>query len=181
MASASVRREKILQMLGVKFVKIVSDVDENLDRKLTPLMLCKELAKLKAEDVAKNCDEKCIVIGADTFVCLDNKIIGKPRDVEEARFFMQKLSGRTHSVYTGLAVHYKKETLVSYGKAKVTFDEIDKVQIDQYVMTKEPYDKAGGYALQGLAGQFITKIYGDWFAVVGLPVKELADIIRKIL
>ncbi len=181
MASASVRRERILQMLGVKFVKIVSKVDENIGQKLTPLMLCKELAKRKAEDVAKNCDEKCIVIGADTFVSLDNKIIGKPKDMEEARFFLEQLSGRTHSVYTGIAVHYKKETLLSYGKAKVTFDDVDKVQIDQYVRTKEPYDKAGGYALQGLAGQFITKIHGDWFAVVGLPVKELADIVRKIL
>ncbi len=181
MGSASVRRERLLKMMGVKFVKIASEVDENVGANLSPLLLCKKLAKLKAEAVAQKCDSKCLVIGADTFVHLDGKILGKPADMEQARQYLQKLSGRTHSVYSGVCVHYKRKSLVGFAKTMVTFTELSDVQIDQYLMTKEPYDKAGAYALQGVAGQFVSKINGDWFTVVGLPVKVLADLVRKAL
>lgn len=168
-------------MMGVKFVKIAADVDETEDAKLSPLLLCKKLAQKKAETVAEMCDANCLVIGADTFVYLDGKILGKPADAAQARDFLQRLSGRTHTVYSGVCVRYKRKSWTGFAKAKVTFDELSEVQIDQYLVTKEPYDKAGAYALQGAAGQFISKINGDWFTVVGLPVNLLAALVRKAL
>ncbi len=181
LGSASVRREQILRMMGVKFVKIPPCVDENIGKNISPLLLCKKLAKLKAEAVAMQCDSSCLVIGADTLVYLDGKILGKPADMEEARRYLQKLSGRTHSVYTGVCVHYKRKSRVSFTKAMVSFAELSCVQIDQYLMTKEPYDKAGAYALQGIAGQFVSKINGDWLTVVGLPASVLAELVGKSL
>ncbi len=181
MGSASVRRERILRMMGVKFVKIAPSVDENVAGKLSPLLLCKKLAKMKAEAVAEQCDSKCLVIGADTLVYLDGKVLGKPSGSQQAREYLEKLSGRTHSVYTGVCVHYRQKSLVSFTKAMVSFSELSSVQIDQYLMTKEPYDKAGAYALQGIAGQFISKINGDWLTVVGLPAGVLAELVRKSL
>lgn len=181
LASASPRRREILQIINLNFEIIKSDVDESVaDSSVAPDLYVQELALLKGADVAKRL-KKEIVISADTIVCLDGKILGKPKNEEDAFNMLKALSGREHTVYTGVCIMRASDafTVCKTCATKVKFAQIDDRKIKAYIATGEPMDKAGAYAVQGLAAAFIEKIDGDYFNVVGLPLKTTVDILEK--
>ena len=178
LASASPRRKELLSLAGIDFVVKVADVDEVIDPSLTPDGVVMSLAKQKAQAVASE-NPDSLVIGADTVVVLDGKILGKPKSEENAVELLTMLSGRIHTVYTGVAL-IKGEKVKNFCEAtQVEFYPLTDEEIKAYVATKEPMDKAGAYGIQGKGCILIRKIDGDYFNVVGLPVsavyRELRD------
>ena len=174
LASGSPRRSKILKDAGVEFLVKVSEIDErsiNVN-KLKPHEMVMEIAKQKALSVSIN-HQNDIVIGADTGVFLENEFFGKPVDSEDAVRMLEALSGKTHNVITGVAI-VKGETIKSfYSKSKVTIKKLNEIEIREYVSTGEPLDKAGAYAIQDMGGSLVKKYEGDYFNIVGLPLKEV--------
>jgi septum formation protein len=175
LASASARRAEILRDAGLSFVVLSSAVDETPSANESPNDLVERLALAKAELVAARAIGPAIVIGADTVISLDGHILGKPRSTDDARHMLEKLSGRTHSVVTGIALirlpdaerrTFVESTLVHF--AALTSDEILR-----YLATGEPHNKAGAYAIQGHAGRFIPRVEGCYFNIVGLPLSRL--------
>ncbi len=171
LASQSPRRQELLKLITSDFEIKVSNVDETLPDKITPKEAVMYLSKIKAEPFADSDD---IVIGADTVVALDGKILGKPKSEENAREMLRFLSGRTHSVFTGVTLASDKKTKTFAVETKVKFFELTNEEIDAYIKTKEPFDKAGAYGIQGYGSLLVEKIDGDYFNVVGLPVSTLA-------
>lgn len=171
LASQSPRRQELLKLITSDFEIKVSNVDETLPDKITPKEAVMYLSKIKAEPFADGDD---IVIGADTVVALDGKILGKPKSKENAREMLRFLSGRTHSVFTGVTLASDKKTKTFAVETKVKFFELTNEEIDAYIKTKEPFDKAGAYGIQGYGSLLVEKIDGDYFNVVGLPVSTLA-------
>src|SRR5260370_23354702 len=172
LASSSPRRAEILANAGLAFSVLSSAVDESPYPGETPAALVQRLANAKADLVTARAVGPAIVLAADTVVVLDDKILGKPSSVEDARHMLQQLSGRTHSVLTGVALvrlpdgerrQFIESTLVHF--RPVTDEELS-----SYLATEEPYDKAGAYAIQGQAGRYIPRIEGCYFNVVGLPL-----------
>ncbi|HAL62860.1 MAG: Maf family protein [Firmicutes bacterium] len=184
LASASPRRREILEKLGLEFEVLVSSADESkIDKNSVEAPLyVQELALLKAAAVAEKLKSRnALIISADTIVCLDGQILGKPKNEEDAEYMLSKLSGRTHSVFSGICVMDAKtlKSVCAKEETKVSFCEITPEKIKAYVKTGEPMDKAGSYAVQGLGALFTEKIEGDFFNVIGLPVKKLSEILEK--
>ncbi|MBE7034057.1 MAG: septum formation inhibitor Maf [Ruminococcaceae bacterium] len=181
LASKSPRRRELLKKIGVQAELMTANVDESVIKNLPPENTVTELALLKATDVAKYFCGDTYVIGADTVVCVDGEILGKPKNIDEAKRMLRKLSGRSHFVYTGYCVvHCKSGVAVSkYEKTEVFFKELSDKEIDAYVKTREPMDKAGAYGIQEKGSLFIEKINGDYFNVVGLPVCALAKLFKE--
>lgn len=185
LASGSPRRREILKELGLDFDIFVSDADESvIDRNsVPPNIYVQELALLKANAVFKagKFHEESIILAADTVVVLDGEILGKPSGEREAFSMLSKLSGKEHSVYTGIcAVDTSRAFEASEAcETKVIFDNISEKKINAYIKTGEPMDKAGAYGIQGRGAVMIKEIRGDYFNVVGLPVKTLADLLEK--
>ena len=154
----------------------VSDVDETIEEGSNPVQVVQELAYRKAQAVANDL-QNAFVLGSDTIVVLDDVILGKPVDTADAKRMLNMLSGRSHHVYTGIALVEAggSRTIRDVQRTEVVMKQLTNEQIDAYVATGEPMDKAGAYAIQGLAAQFITEIHGDYFNVVGLPISLLAD------
>lgn len=184
LASGSPRRTELLGQMGIKHEVIVSDVDESGLGHLAPPELVQALASLKAQAVARDllkAKEDGLVIGADTVVVLEGQILGKPRDSQDARQMLSQLSGNSHWVYTGVAIvdvaNQTEETFMQ--KSKIYMKKISQEEIKAYVLTKEPLDKAGSYGIQGRGGVFIDKIEGDYFSVMGLPIAQLYDALKK--
>ena len=178
LASASPRRREILNNIGMEFEVLVSMADESkIDRNLEPEMLVLELSMLKATDVAASLKGDYFVIGADTVVSLDGKILEKPIDEEDARRMLENLSGKTHSVYTGVCIYSTKtgKAVSKFQKTDVKFKKLSRRKIEAYIESKEPMDKAGSYGIQGKGALLIDEIKGDYFNVVGLPISLLAD------
>jgi len=182
LASASSRRAEILRDAGLTFSVLTSAVDETPYPGEAPAQLVQRLADAKAELVAARAVGPAIVIAADTAVVLDGQILGKPRSTDDARQMLEQLSGRTHSVLTGVSLirlpdverrQFVETTLVHF--ARLTSD-----QITRYLATPEPYDKAGAYAIQGHAGRYIPEIEGCYFNVVGLPLAHLLIALREL-
>lgn len=180
LASKSPRRKELLKNIGISAEIVPANIDESSVTYLSPTQLVTQLAFLKATDVARSFGKDTYVIGADTVVALDGRIFGKPRDIEDARRMLKALSGKTHSVYTGYCVvHPKSGAAVSkYEETLVTFREMSDSEIDAYIKTREPMDKAGAYGIQGKGSIFVEKIEGDYFNVVGLPVCALGKVLR---
>jgi len=172
LASASPRRRELLSLITTDFEIIVSEADETLPESITPEQAVMELAARKATAVAKSHPDRA-VIGSDTVVAVDGEILGKPTDDADAVRMLKLLSGRKHHVFTGLCIAYQGENTVFYDGAAVEFAEMSESEIADYVASGEPRDKAGAYAIQGLASKFITSISGDYYSVVGLPVSHL--------
>lgn len=174
LASASPRRVDILNLVNWQFEKITADVDESVWENENPADYVQRLAKTKAEAVAARIENK-IVLGADTTVVLDNEIIGKPIDLNDARNMLEKLSGHWHEVLTGVALVNKttndQATKVAFERTRVKFAQLSKAEIEYLIEFGEPLDKAGAYAVQGGAALFIDRIEGDYWNVVGLPVQ----------
>ena len=181
LASGSPRRKELLQTLEVPFEVLVSDTEEVITKN-EPAEVTKELSYQKAMAVAGQVEEG-IIIGADTVISIDGKILGKPADKEEAREMIYKLQGKSHMVYTGVTVIAKSDDMVSASSfaegTKVNVAPMTENQIEAYISTEEPYDKAGAYGIQGLFGKFIEGIEGDYFNVVGLPVHRLYEELKK--
>jgi len=175
LASASPRRAEILRSAGVQFTVLSSAVDETPMPSEVPQDLVRRLALAKAELVAARALGPAIVIAADTAVVLEGAILGKPRTSEDARQMLEKLSGRTHSVMTGVALirlpdAERREFIET---TQVHFASVSNEEIVKYLASGEPFDKAGAYAIQGLGGRFVPRIDGCYFNVVGLPLARL--------
>ena len=180
LASASPRRRELLQGLGVPFEVMSSDIEEKINTELSAPEIAKELAYQKAKDVSNKLDGDYIVIGADTIVEY-NRILGKPKDADEAYQMLKLLSGKIHRVITGFAVidcRTKKE-IVDFEVTNVYFNHLSDEEINRYIETKEPMDKAGAYGIQGKASLVVSKIEGDYFNVVGLPIFKLGVVLRN--
>lgn len=182
LASASPRRKDLLENLGIKFKIVVASCDETIDDGIGPGDAVMLLSLKKAAAAGKAIEgENALVIGADTVVVFENEILTKPKDEEDAFNMLKKLSGKVHSVMTGITVlrtsDAKCETV--YEETKVSFKKITDEEIKSYIKTFEPMDKAGSYGIQGIGSMFIEKIEGDYFNVVGLPVCRLCDLLKN--
>lgn len=186
LASNSSRRKNLLTMLNVPFSVMESGVDERVEEanymqkgvEHTPYEWVRAVAAIKAEAVGNRVEGEKIIIAADTIVTYMGKILHRPFEREEAASMLRTLSGHKHTVYTGLAVMYKDadgkyETHTSVTATDVYMRELTDMEISNYVDTKEPYDKAGGYGIQGKGSLLIDRIDGDYFNVVGLPLVQL--------
>lgn len=175
LASQSPRRQELLGMLGVGFQVIPSTQDEpdpeTFETALGYVLAC---AAQKAQEVAAG-QKEAVVIGSDTIVVLDGEILLKPKNKEQAKNYLQKLSGNTHEVITAVTVMQGDSELSFHEAVKVTFYELPEAWVDAYVETEDPYDKAGAYGIQTVSGLFVKEIQGDYNAVVGLPVAALTQ------
>ncbi|MGE6375575.1 Maf family protein [Peribacillus muralis] len=179
LASSSPRRKELLQFLQIPFESINSNVDESIGDTVCPDDAVKELASRKAKAIAATYQERW-VIGSDTVVVLDGKILGKPTSRADGKRMLEMLSGRTHDVYTGVAILFGEHCKVFAEKTEVTFWELPEAEIDRYLDSGEPFDKAGGYGIQGYGSLLVKQIKGDYFSVVGLPVSRLARELKSM-
>lgn len=176
LASASPRRKEILENAGFSFEIIVSDADETTEEKLSPEKTVEELAKRKALSVwQKNSD--AVVFGCDTVVAVGGEILGKPRDDEEAFRMIKSLSGKVHTVSTGVCICSAEKTEVFSNTTQVEFYPLSDETVRSYIATGEGRDKAGSYGIQGFGCVLIKEIKGDYFSVMGLPVSESARVL----
>lgn len=180
LASGSPRRAEILHSVGWEFEKHVADIDETELDGESPADYVQRLAREKAEAVAVKYSDS-IVLGADTTVVIDDLIIGKPKDLDDARRMLKLLSGRTHEVLTGVALVKKGKVCVGLQNTKVKFSEMNDTEIDFLVENGEPLDKAGAYAVQAQAALFIEEIEGDYWNVVGLPVNLVYRLLQSMV
>jgi nucleoside triphosphate pyrophosphatase len=182
LASASPRRAEILHNAGYAFAVVSSAIDETPIPSESAEAMVQRLADAKAELVAARSVGPAIVVAADTAVLIGTQILGKPRTTEDARQMLQSLSGMTHSVITGVSlVRLPDVERRSFVEAtQVYFAPMTTEEIEEYLATGEPFDKAGGYAIQGRAGRFIPRIEGCYFNVVGLPLARLARELREL-
>lgn len=180
LASASPRRKKILKQLGLDFEVMVSKVDEKLNPRLQPKNQPAYLSKLKALEIASKVDD-AIIIGADSMVLLGDKIIGKPKDKKDAKRMLKELSSTTHYIVTGFTIidSKTKKSVTKSVNTKVWFRKLDISEISTYIEREKIMDKAGAYAIQGIASAFVKRIEGDYFGSVGLPVYELIKELKK--
>ena len=178
LASASPRRKEILELADLKFDVMPSDAQE-ITTKTAPNEVVMELASIKAKDIYKKSEKQSMIVGADTVVAYQGQILGKPTDEADAKRMLTMLSGQTHEVYTGVCVIEDGKTKTFYEETKVTFYEISDEQIDYYIKTGEPMDKAGSYGIQGKAAVFIKGIEGYYYNVVGFPIARFLQEITK--
>jgi len=177
LASQSPRRIELLRLAGIPFVAMPADVDESVQRGEGPEDYVRRVAEQKARAVEARPDD--IVLGADTVVVIDGEILGKPRDRADARRMLQLISGREHEVITGICLRRGNQLLNDRARTRVRMILLAQEEIEEYVATGEPMDKAGAYAIQGLASRFIERIDGSYSNVVGLPVERLYQHLRE--
>jgi len=176
LASSSPRRRDLLSTLVESFQVVLPRIDESVNDGELPAHYVERLAISKAKHCMK---EKTIVIAADTCVSIENEILGKPVNKDHARAMLQRLSGRKHQVYTGLAILAPKHRNAITVMTTVQFSVLDDAVIDGYLNTDEPYDKAGAYGIQGIAGSFVSTVEGSYSSVVGLPLCEAREALQK--
>ena len=178
LASGSPRRRELLKDIGLEFEIYKPDVDESKLENEKPEDLCLRLSRLKAKNAAKNFPDS-IIIAADTIVVINNKILGKPHDREEAFLMLKMLEGREHEVITGLSVVLNEKIISRAEHTTVKFTAMNDEEIREYISTGESDDKAGAYAIQGKGSTLIERINGDYFNVVGLPLCLLTKILKN--
>ena len=184
LASKSPRRAEILRAVGWEFEAVAANIDETRIESEDAVSYVKRLAQTKAETVANRISSDALVLGADTVVVIDGEILGQPRDDQDARRMLKLLSGKRHEVLTGLALVRPGRTpriVVNHETTRVRFCEMSAAEIDWYVATGEPSDKAGAYAIQGRGAIFIKEIQGDYFNIVGLPVRLFYELMSDTL
>lgn len=180
LASASPRRKELMEMLGVQNLEIIpAKGEEKAPENVGPGELVKILSAQKAAEVAALGHEEDIVIGADTIVWAHGRVYGKPKSEAEAKEMLKSLSGYTHEVYTGVTVINKGSSISRAERSLVTFRQLEEREIDAYIATKEPMDKAGAYGAQGKAALFVKSIEGDFFNVMGLPLCCLGEMLKE--
>lgn len=182
LASASPRRKELLEQIGFDFTIIPSGIEETITSDI-PEEIVKELSFSKAMDVVKNSGIELVnkvCVGADTIVCIDNKILGKPSDKEDAERMLNLLQGRKHDVYTGVTLITSEKSVSFFEKTEVLMYPMSKEEIHSYVETGEPMDKAGSYGIQGKCAIYIKGIQGDYNNVVGLPIARLYQELKNL-
>ncbi len=181
LASASPRRRELLQQLGVIFVCDPADIDETCLPDEAPQDYVQRMAREKADAVwQRHCREQHAVLAADTTVVIDGNVMGKPRDVAEGLAMLRSLSGRSHQVYTAICLRSGDDEQCKLVATTVTFTELSVQICNAYLGTDEPWDKAGGYGIQGLGGAFVSSISGSYSNVVGLPLCETWQLLTAI-
>ena len=183
LASASPRRKELLTQIGIKFRICTSKKEEEISRH-RPEEIVKELSYTKAMDVFERGNRDAVVIGADTIVVYDEKVLGKPKTEEEAYEMIKMLQGNVHQVYTGMNIIWS-ENGSTYIHSDVAMTEVElydmsEEEIRSYIATEEPYDKAGGYGIQGFFARYVKQIKGDYNNVVGLPIGKLYQILNSL-
>lgn len=181
LASSSPRRKQLLKQIGLRFKSIHTDIDEVISEKDKPVSVVKRLAEDKLNAAISKLSSG-IIIAADTIVVLNGKIIGKPNNKSDAKRILKTLSGKTHSVYTGFALYnfYNSRKIVDYEKTGVTFRDITEKEINFYIATGSPLDKAGAYGIQDFGAVFVKKINGCFYNVMGLPISKIFSDLRTI-
>ena len=180
LASQSPRRRDLLKQISLEFEIDPSNYKEDMSLKMEPKKLAEFLSLGKAKDVAQR-HKDSIIISADTIVAVDDEVFGKPKTPEKAKYMLQKLSGKAHSVITGFTI-IDTETDKQISKSvetKVYFKNLSEKEVDAYITSGEPLDKGGSYAIQGLAALFVEKIEGDYFNIVGLPILSLTEELKS--
>ena len=185
LASQSPRRKEILENLGLSFEIVVANADESSaltdPRALVELLSRRKAAAVRERLLAEGRDlSGTVILASDTVVAVNGQILGKPRDADDARRMLHLLSGRAHQVVSGICLWGPNGEGVDHEVTEVEFDPLDEATIDAYIAKAQPYDKAGAYAIQGLASAYIRGIRGDYFNVVGLPVHATCRLYRKI-
>ena len=179
LASSSPRRREFLKQLGIPFKIVVPRVEEQPEKGEEPGHFAWRLAVDKARDVASRVPAKTIIIAADTIVVLGKKILGKPKDAADAQRMLKMLSAREHEVITGVCVMSGKNKKSFVTSTDVVFKKLTKQEIDFYIGSGEPMDKAGAYAIQGIGSFLVREIRGSYTNIVGLPVAELLDVLER--
>lgn len=181
LASASPRRKELLEKVGLKFEVEPGDCEEIVATGLEAHEVVRRLSREKAESVARK-HRNAVIIAADTVVLIGDKILGKPHNRNEAKKMLRTLSGKSHAVITGFTIidTDKKKVLSKSVETKVYIRKLNPKEIDAYVKSGEPLDKAGGYAIQGLGSVIVEKIEGDYFNVVGLPLSALSESLKEL-
>jgi septum formation protein len=179
LASASPRRRELLDLIGISHEVVPANIDETMRVREAPRRHAERLAREKASVVARR-DPDLITIGADTIVVINRKVLGKPADVDQAARMLAMLSGREHTVITAVAVSRGKKLRSAVEEVRVRFRRLRKDEIDAYIATGEPMDKAGAYGIQGYGATIVERIEGDYFAVMGLPLVRLVGLMRDV-
>ena len=180
LASTSPRRKELLQKLNLRFKAVNSDYEEDMNSKLKPLELAKYLSRGKAKAVAKQY-KKHVIIAADTFIVLKDEPLGKPHTAPQAKKMLAKISGKPLLVITGFTIidTANNKTMSKAVETKVYIKKLSNREINSYVKSNEPLDKAGAFAIQGLGAVIVRKIEGDYFNVMGLPLNALSEALKK--
>lgn len=179
LASQSPRRRELLTLVGIPHEVRPADIDESVMPDELPVPHCERLARAKAQVLAVQHPD-AVVIAADTIVVLDGDILGKPVDAADARATIARLSGRTHTVYTAMAVARDGRTESAVEEVRVTFRALTPEEIAEYVATREPMDKAGAYGIQGYGATIVERIEGDYFSVMGLGLRRLVALLGRV-
>jgi len=178
LASASPRRQELLKKIFDDFEVCPANIDEKIPENINPFEVAEKIAVQKSQAIKS---ENALVIACDTVVIYDGKILGKPTDFSDAFEMLFELSARTHTVVTGVCLCYKGKSYSFSEETEVEFYPLSSEEINAYCSTSEPFDKAGGYGIQGLGGLFVRKINGDFYNVVGLPIARLKREIERFL
>ena len=175
LASASPRRKELLENIGVKFsIKVLEGIDESCPAELGGEEIAKHISLKKANAYLEHIDDTDLIITADTIVYANHKVYGKPRGHEDAKFMLQELSGKTHSVITGVTIATKQKVVTFAVQSEVTFASLNDTELDHYINTYRPFDKAGAYGIQEWIGMVgVERLNGCFFNVMGLPVHQL--------
>ena len=179
LASASPRRQELLRQVGCDFTVIISDIIEDNNQDLLPQELAMLQAKEKAMDVFSKVNSNDIVIGADTIVVFQGQVYGKPKDISDARQILTTLSGNEHQVITGISVVNDGNVWTDFVSTTVKFSDVSAEEIETYLATGEPMDKAGAYGIQGMGALLVESIQGCYTNIVGLPLNKLSDVLKK--
>lgn len=179
LASSSPRRRELLTLIGIPHEVRPADINESLLPGEMPIPHAERLARAKALTIAER-NPSAVVIGSDTIVVIDDQILGKPADEGDAHRMLRMLSGKEHAVFTAVAVAAGGEIVSAVERVQVTFRELSDSDIADYIATREPMDKAGSYGIQGYGATIIQKVDGDFFAVMGLPLVRLVDLLKEL-
>ncbi|HKS04844.1 MAG TPA: nucleoside triphosphate pyrophosphatase [Gemmatimonadaceae bacterium] len=179
LASASPRRRELLGLIGIAHEVMPADVDESTRVGELPAAYVERVARDKAQTIAARARD-ALVIAADTTVVLDGDILGKPADAPDARRMIARLAAKTHDVYTGIAVAHAGRMESAVERVAVTFRALTAEEIDAYVATREPLDKAGAYGIQGFGATIVERVDGDYFSVMGLGLRRLVELMQRV-
>lgn len=177
LASQSPRRRELLTLVGIEHEVRPADIDETYLTGETPRAHAERLAREKARVIAR---PDAVVIGSDTIVVVDGDVLGKPRDAADGARMLRRLSGRTHTVITAVAIAWQDRLVSEVEEVEVEFHELDDERIAAYLRTTEPMDKAGSYGIQGFGATIVKRVSGDYFAVMGLPLQRLVRLCERI-
>lgn len=180
LASQSPRRRELLALIGLAHEVRPADIDESYLPGETPEQHCERLAREKAATLVPRVSGDAVIVGSDTIVVVDGRVLGKPDDAADAARMLRLLSGRSHTVLTAVAVarHGRIESAVE--RVNVSFRELDDAEITAYIATREPMDKAGAYGIQGYGATIVSRIEGDYFAVMGLALNLLVRLLARV-